>query len=230
MEEQQNKPSWFQPVIPIEAVGTKIYLYLKHKNGLHRVMNVQRTGTGLITGSYCFHGPVRPLSHTVKNIHFTYPPDGDYHQTVIFNDGSELKTFYNLASRRLKNGPWQSIQLDEIDQAFQPRQRYQTPSIDEFSQNPELSHHFAAVGFDVSIFKNVKENSLKKPALIVDISERIPVILTCNLLMMAKKWDFTVFDKRSRLLGRFKDESKPPYIYVFLEETGLEPLTDRNPI
>ena len=147
MEDFVAKPSWYHPVAPIEVSGTRINLYIKHAKGLHRLMNVQRTGTGLITGSFFRQGPVRPLSNTVKNIHFTYPPSGDYHQTVLFKDGSEMKIFYDRISKREPGGAWKLIPLEEVDQSFLfPRKRYKTPSLEEYKRTPELGHHFVAVG------------------------------------------------------------------------------------
>jgi len=226
MEDSAANPSWYNPVTPIEVTGTRINLYIKHAKGLHRLMNVQRTGTGLITGSFLQQGPVRPLSHTVKNIHFTYPPSGDYHQTVLLKDGSEIKIFHDRISKKEPGGAWKIIPLEEIDQSFLfPRKRYKTPSLDEYKKNPELRHHFVAVGFDVlSSFKNAKSSSLKKPEVIIDVTDRTPVLMTCNLSMAARKWDTTLYDQRARLLFRYKDESQCPFIYMDLCETGSEPL------
>lgn len=40
MEDPYLKPSWYQPVAPLEVTGTEISLYIKHENGIYRLMNV----------------------------------------------------------------------------------------------------------------------------------------------------------------------------------------------
>ena len=84
----------------IEMTGTKVGLYVTSEHGTHRVFKISRGKNGLITGSYHGQGPVRPLSHSVKDIHFTYPPNGQYHQTILFKDGRQLRVFFDRAEEK----------------------------------------------------------------------------------------------------------------------------------
>ncbi|MDX2241633.1 MAG: hypothetical protein NW224_13190 [Leptolyngbyaceae cyanobacterium bins.302] len=162
------------------------------------------------------------MSHTLTDIHFTYPSNGQYHQTILFKDSKQLRVFYDRAEEKYPDGGWRRLDKSEINEQFlHPIKRYITPSFEEFSQDPKQKVHIIAVGFDQDSFKGVKTNSVRNPAMVVDISQKKGICLTANLMLHAEKWDFTEFDKRSRLLARYRDESQIPYIYGLFEESGI---------
>ena len=86
---------------------------------------------------------------------------------------------------------------------------------------PRKSNHIVAVGFAEDSFKNVKSNSVRNPAIVIDISQKKGICLTANLILQSEKWDFTLLDQRSKLLARYRDESQLPFIYALFEETGI---------
>lgn len=208
--------------LPIQtAMGNKISLFVLHQYGLNRLLKVSRASNGLITGSYYSQGPLPRDRRDIKDIHFTYPLNGNYHQTVIFKDGRELRVFYDRAIEKQSDGSWKTIPREEVEEHYCfPIKKYKSPSIEEFHNNPNAREHIIAVGFDESTFRNKPSNRLKRPSIVVDIRERKGILFTANLMLMSEKWDFSIFDQKAKVLARFIDESCQPYIYMLLEETG----------
>lgn len=136
---------------PIETVrGKEIRLLVKGQYGIHRLLKVHRTGTGLITGSYFGQGPARGQRAEIKDIHFTYPPSGQYHQTVVFYSGRQLRVFHDRAEEKCGQNSWKCLDREEINEYFLfPVKRYKTPSFEEFLETPNWNVHIIGVGEDV---------------------------------------------------------------------------------
>ncbi len=201
------------------ATGKKIGFYVRSQYGVHRAFRVERTGKGFITGSYLLEGPIRPERLTIQDIHFTYPPDGDFHQTVNFKNGEKLRVFHERAYRKREDGPWLETAYETVNASYRFLMKQKKPDFHEFKTNSETFRNIVAVGFGDCAFKGMTSDKPKNPAVIIDATDNEDSTFTINFMLAAKKWDFTAWDERSRVLARFIDESEKPFVYLVLEES-----------
>ena len=207
------------------ATGKKIGFYMRSQYGIHRAFRIERTGKGFTTGSYLLEGPIRPERLTIQDIHFTYPPDGDFHQTVDFKNGEKLRVFHGRAYRKKGDGPWLETPYETVNESYRFLMKQKKPDFHEFKSNSETFRNIVAVGFGDCAFKGMPSDKPKNPALLIDATEHEDSTFTINFMLSAKKMDFTAWDKNSRVLARFLDESELPYIYLVIEESLKQRIT-----
>jgi hypothetical protein len=111
-------------------------LFLETQGVYRKLLRINRT-KNLITGSF-FNSVVR-AAPDLKDFHFTYPPRGNYHVTIVALDGTEYRVYATSATRRSVNDK----QSDLIDKEslpffwkmFVPPERTR-PSFEDFQQDP----------------------------------------------------------------------------------------------
>lgn len=107
-----------------------INIYFKRKNFYEKIARIDKS-SGPITGSIWYPFPVQ-YHKGIKDIHFTYPADGQYHITVIFNDKTELKVFSDRASIKIVGGTEWDKTSKEVAQKMVPM----TMLIPDFAPSP----------------------------------------------------------------------------------------------
>ena len=72
-------------------------LFLESGGVYKKLLRINRT-KNIITGSF-FNSVVRAFPD-LKDFHFTYPPRGNYHVTIVSLDGTEYRVYATSATRR----------------------------------------------------------------------------------------------------------------------------------
>jgi hypothetical protein len=87
-------------------------IYLRRENLYQKLARIDRSATS-ITGAIWHIFPAE--YHTnVKDIHFTYPADGDYHVSAALNNGTKLHIFSDRAAIKKPNATyWKRIPKEE---------------------------------------------------------------------------------------------------------------------
>ena len=111
-------------------------LFVENGGVYKRLLRISRT-KNIITGSF-FSSAVRAVPD-VKDFHFTYPPKGNYHVTIVAPDDTSYRVYATSATRR-SVGNNQSIQIDKESlpffwKMFVPPERIR-PSFEEFQRDP----------------------------------------------------------------------------------------------
>jgi len=80
----------------------RMYIYLARNKQVYKLGRVTRNSNGLINGDYWKAWPTRisniPEWSEIKDVHFTYPVENDYHITLVFKDGGRLNIYKDRVS------------------------------------------------------------------------------------------------------------------------------------
>ena len=110
------------------------------------MLRVSRT-KHLITGSF-FNSYIQ-IFPGLKDLHFTYPPPGNYHVTIDCNDGTKYRIYSNSATKQDPGkDDRQQINRDSLPfewRMFVPDKRMR-PSFDDFRNDPTKSDSLLAIG------------------------------------------------------------------------------------
>jgi hypothetical protein len=130
-----------------------INIYLKNNNQYERLARVDKTPT-TITGSIWHIFPPDRLTG-LKDIHFTYPADGNYHISTSMTDGTEVKIFFDRGARKRLGASWGRISKEDargmIPVAMVPD--FKPIPLAEYATTDNSSFHIVTMGmgrFDFS--------------------------------------------------------------------------------
>jgi hypothetical protein len=167
------------------------YLYLESEGVYRKLLRVSRT-KNIITGSF-FNSYIQ-VYPGLKDLHFTYPPPGNYHVTVVCSDGTEYRIYSNSATKRCA-GRNDREQIDRESlpftwRMFVPEKRMR-PSFHDFQNDPTKSDSLLAIGIPCVPLTGPSETPRTSDAIFrYELDPEKKRMVTLNVSICGSKYNF----------------------------------------
>lgn len=146
----------------------------------------------------------------IKDFHFTYPRDGDYHFTAELKDGTKFRVFYNRFYKAEKNELFKSISEDLVPVLIRHLgPKFKCPSFLEYDKDAKS---FFQLPLAAVVAEHIKYREKPKKSDLVVSCENLPKGAINVFLAITGKNNITKFP--GKILGNCLDKNGAPWIYA----------------
>ncbi len=193
------------------------HLYLESEGVYRKLLRVSRT-KNTITGSF-FNSYIK-IFPGLKDLHFTYPPPGNYHVTVVCTDGTEYRIYSNSATMRCAG----QVDREQIDRGslpfeltmFVPEKRMR-PSFHDFHNDPTKSDTILGIGIPCVPLTGPSESPRTSDVIFsYEADPEKKRMVTLNVTICGSKYNFNPTNPNfPKPLFEHRDQGSPEVLIHF---------------